>query len=196
MASCCYYYYLLFTKLTNFYINNVHLLFLLYKFWNQCSYYRYTTSANKTWLQRQQQKLRERKEMQLRDERQPHETRLFSELRTVQSRHMRPTASHRLDGYTSDTTAFADDDEDYSIPLHINTMHKNMNTSESSSTYSTLKSNYSTISRTERPFMAAKRAYERSAQVENYILNITVWHFRLTFYVELAQEFYKILCTH
>lgn len=106
--------------------------------------------------------------MQLRDERQPHETKLLSELRTVQSRHMRPTASHRLDGYTSDTTAFADDDEDYTIPLHINTMNKNM-TPESSSTYSTLKSNYSTISRTERPFMSVKRAHERYAQVR-YLL--------------------------
>lgn len=103
--------------------------------------------------------------MQLRDERQPHETRLLSELRTVQSRHIRPSASHRLDGYTSDTTAFADDDEDYTIPLHINTMHKNMTTHEPSSNYSTLKSSYSTISRNERPFMSVKRAHERYAQV-------------------------------
>lgn len=53
-----------------------------------------------------------------------HETRLFSELRNVQTRHSRPTASHRPDGYTSDTTAFADDDEDFSVPLHINTTPK------------------------------------------------------------------------
>lgn len=104
--------------------------------------------------------------MQLREERQPHETRLLSELRTVQSRHMRPTASHRLDGYTSDTTAFADDDDDYTIPLHINTMQKSTTvTPGSSSTYSTLKSNYSTVSRNERPFMTVKRAHERYAQV-------------------------------
>lgn len=87
--------------------------------------------------------------MKLREERQPHETRLMSELRTVQSRHMRPTASHRLDGYTSDTTAFADDDEDFSVPLHINTLSKK----------------YSTTARTERPFVAVKRAHERYAQV-------------------------------
>lgn len=53
-----------------------------------------------------------------------HETRLISELRNVQTRHTRPTASHRADGYTSDTTAFADDDEDFSVPLHINTTPK------------------------------------------------------------------------
>lgn len=108
-------------------------------------------------MQKQQQKLRERREIQLRDERQPHETQLLSELRSVQSRHMRPTASHRLDGYTSDTTAFADDDDDYKIPLHINT--KNNNTSA----YSTLQSSYS--SKTERPFMTVKRAHEKFAQV-------------------------------
>ncbi|KAJ8952247.1 hypothetical protein NQ318_007406, partial [Aromia moschata] len=125
----------------------------------------YTTS-NLTWLQRQQQKLKERRELQLREERQPHETRLLSELRSVQSRHMRPTASHRLDGYTSDTTAFADDDDDYTIPLHINTMQKNNSTPGSTSSYSTLKSTYSTT-KTERPFMTVKRAHERYAQNPN-----------------------------
>lgn len=53
-------------------------------------------NGNLTWLQRQQQKLKERKEMRLKEERQPHETRLFSELKQVQTRHMKPTASHRL----------------------------------------------------------------------------------------------------
>ncbi|XP_018561064.1 tensin isoform X3 [Anoplophora glabripennis] len=119
----------------------------------------YTTGSNLTWLQRQQQKLKERREHQLREERQPHETRLLSELRSVQSRHMGPTASHRLDGYTSDTTAFADDDDDYTIPLHINTPG-------STSSYSTLKSTYSTT-KTERPFMTVKRAHEKYAQNSN-----------------------------
>ncbi|KAK7865077.1 hypothetical protein R5R35_014617 [Gryllus longicercus] len=107
-----------------------------------------------TWLQRQQQKLRERREGQLRQERRPQEVRLLSELRSLQH-HQPPTsppnayhqqtqqqlnhgynqhqhhyhhhshsASHRADGYTSDTTHFADDDdaeEDFSTPLHINT---------------------------------------------------------------------------
>ncbi|CAG9771278.1 unnamed protein product [Ceutorhynchus assimilis] len=126
----------------------------------------YTNGNNLTWLQRQQQKLKERRELRLREERQPHETRLFSELRQVQSRHMRPTASHRLDGYTSDTTAFADDDDDYTIPLHINTMHRNGGT-PSSSQYSTLKSNYSTLTKNERPFMTVKRAHEKYAQSNN-----------------------------
>lgn len=90
-----------------------------------------TSSANSnnlTWLQRQQQKLRERKEVQMRTERYPQESRLITELRTIQqhsySRVLRPSASHRADGYTSDTTHFADDDddqEDFTIPLHINT---------------------------------------------------------------------------
>lgn len=90
-----------------------------------------TSSANSnnlTWLQRQQQKLRERKEVQMRTERYPQESRLITELRTIQqhtsSRVLRPSASHRADGYTSDTTHFADDDddkEDFTKPLHINT---------------------------------------------------------------------------
>ncbi|XP_030754213.1 tensin-2-like isoform X3 [Sitophilus oryzae] len=123
------------------------------------------TNGNLTWLQRQQQKLKERKEMRLREERQPHETRLFSELRQVQTRHTRPTASHRLDGYTSDTTAFADDDDDFSVPLHINTMHqRNGAVTPSSSQYSTLKSTYSTLNRNERPFVAIKRAHEKHSQ--------------------------------
>ncbi|CAH0557640.1 unnamed protein product [Brassicogethes aeneus] len=117
------------------------------------------TNGNLTWLQRQQQKLKERRELQLHNERQPHETRLMSELRSVQSRHMRPTASHRLDGYTSDTTAFADDDDDYTVPLHINTMYKN-GTSGNSSTYSTIKSSYGVK---ERPFMSVKRGYDRQS---------------------------------
>ncbi|XP_021929255.1 tensin-2 isoform X5 [Zootermopsis nevadensis] len=83
---------------------------------------------NLTWLQRQQQKLRERKEVQMRTERYPQESRLITELRTIQqhsyNRVLRPSASHRADGYTSDTTHFADEDddqEDFTIPLHINT---------------------------------------------------------------------------
>ncbi|XP_074032700.1 focal adhesion protein tensin isoform X6 [Leptinotarsa decemlineata] len=129
----------------------------------------YATTNNLTWLQRQQQKLKERREIILREERQPHETRLLSELRSVQSRHMRPTASHRLDGYTSDTTAFADDDDDYTIPLHINTTHKNgSSTPGSTSSYSTLKSTYSTLTKNERPFMSVKRAHERYAQNSNH----------------------------
>nr|CAD7394293.1 unnamed protein product [Timema cristinae] len=86
-----------------------------------------SSSHNLTWLQRQQQKLRERKDFQLRSERYPTETRLISELRNIQqhsstyTRVLRPpTASRRADGYTSDTTHFADDDDDFTIPLHIN----------------------------------------------------------------------------
>ncbi|XP_068904129.1 tensin-1 isoform X9 [Tenebrio molitor] len=125
------------------------------------------TTKNLTWLQKQQLKLKERREVQLREERHPHETRLLSELRHVQSRHMKPTASHRLDGYTSDTTAFADDDEDYTIPLHINTTQKSSSTAPGSPrtmmrTYSANKTSYT--SKNERPFMTVKRAHERYAQ--------------------------------
>jgi len=66
--------------------------------------------------------------VQMRTERYPQESRLITELRTIQqhsyNRVLRPSASHRADGYTSDTTHFADDDddqEDFTIPLHINT---------------------------------------------------------------------------
>jgi hypothetical protein len=81
---------------------------------------------------------------------------------------MKPTASHRLDGYTSDTTAFADDDEDYTIPLHINTTQKSSSTAPGSPrtmmrTYSANKTSYT--SKNERPFMTVKRAHERYAQV-------------------------------
>lgn len=127
-------------------------------------------SNNLTWLQKQQLKLKERREMVLREERQPHDTLLLSELRSVQNRHMRPTASHRLDGYTSDTTAFADDDEDFSIPLHINTTSKSPGSipdRTSSKNYNTIKSTYSNSTlRSERPFVAVKKAHQDSyAQV-------------------------------
>ncbi|CAB3250004.1 unnamed protein product [Arctia plantaginis] len=73
------------------------------------------SSSGLTWLQRQQQKLRERKEARERVARLP------LEWDTAPSRHVRRSASHRVDGYTSDTTAFADDDDDFSVPLHVNT---------------------------------------------------------------------------
>ncbi|KAF5286790.1 hypothetical protein FQR65_LT02208 [Abscondita terminalis] len=118
----------------------------------------YATS-NLTWLQKQQLKLKERREMQLREERQPHETRLLSELRNIQARY-RPSASHRADGYTSDTTAFADDDEDFTVPLHINTTSRNVTTlSSPPSRNSSIK-----VMTNERPFVAVKRAHEKYAQ--------------------------------
>lgn len=102
--------------------------------------------------------------MQLREERLPHESRLISELRHMQTRHMRPTASHRLDGYTSDTTAFADDDEDFSIPLHINTSSKSPVISPASPPSRSSSRNYSTkaMYSNERPFVAVKRAHEQN----------------------------------
>ncbi|XP_068620803.1 tensin-2 isoform X1 [Battus philenor] len=72
-------------------------------------------SSGLTWLQRQQQKLRDRKEARERVARLP------LEWDTTSSRHVRRSASHRVDGYTSDTTAFADDDDDFTVPLHVNT---------------------------------------------------------------------------
>ncbi|XP_026329297.1 tensin-2 isoform X4 [Hyposmocoma kahamanoa] len=72
------------------------------------------SSSGLTWLQRQQQKLRERKEARERVARLPLEW-------NAPSKHVRRSASHRMDGYTSDTTAFADDDDDFSVPLHVHT---------------------------------------------------------------------------
>ncbi|CAG5022077.1 unnamed protein product [Parnassius apollo] len=72
-------------------------------------------SSGLTWLQRQQQKLRERKEARERVARLP------LEWDSTSARHVRRSASHRVDGYTSDTTAFADDDDDFTVPLHVNT---------------------------------------------------------------------------
>ncbi|XP_065163862.1 tensin-1 isoform X5 [Atheta coriaria] len=124
----------------------------------QCETYS-TNSSNLTWLQKQQMKLKERREMQRKEERQPYQHSLMTELRSVQNRHLRQSASHRQDGYTSDTTAFADDDEDFTIPLHINTKQSAMSPSSTSS-YST-KSNY-TNGRTERPFVALRKEYAKS----------------------------------
>ncbi|KAL3283149.1 hypothetical protein HHI36_006302 [Cryptolaemus montrouzieri] len=118
-----------------------------------------TNDNNLTWLQKQQLKLKERKEQQLREERFPHESRLLSELRTMQSRRHHHTASVRMDGYTSDTTAFADDDEDYTIPLHINT--RNHVPTHGSKT-ETINASKSYTLKNERPFMTVKKMYEKN----------------------------------
>lgn len=104
-------------------------------------------------------------------------------------RSYRPSPSQRLDGYTSDTTMFADEDEeDFTIPLHINTSttsgHKVTNGSSapvspllphrtSSRRHYTTTSQFNTISNSntigrhkpdhfdkERPFVAVKRSHE------------------------------------
>ncbi|KAL1123679.1 hypothetical protein AAG570_001452 [Ranatra chinensis] len=126
------------------------------------------SSNNLTWLQRQQQKLRDRKEWQLRWEREATEGRLLAELRT------RPSPSRRPDGYTSDTTHIDcedEDAEDFSVPLHVNTgggkhgggsapvspllPHR---TSSSTRRVATLTRH----SPSERPFVAVKRAHEQA----------------------------------
>ncbi|XP_044752814.1 tensin-1 isoform X4 [Coccinella septempunctata] len=118
-----------------------------------------TNNSNLTWLQKQQLKLKEKKEQQLREERFPHESRLLSELRTMQSRRHHHTASVRMDGYTSDTTAFADDDDDYTVPLHINTRnHAPIQSSKIEMT----ESDKSYTTKQERPFVAVKKMYERN----------------------------------
>ncbi|XP_045471532.1 tensin isoform X6 [Harmonia axyridis] len=118
-----------------------------------------TNNSNLTWLQKQQLKLKERKEQQLREERFPHESRLISELRTMQSRRHHHTASVRMDGYTSDTTAFADDDDDYTVPLHINTRnHAPIHNGK----IELIETNKSYTTKQERPFVAVKKMYERN----------------------------------
>lgn len=112
-----------------------------------------------TWLQRQQQKLRERREAALRIERRPQEVRLLTELKSQY--HHRPSASHR-DGYTSDTTHFADDDEDdddddLSIPLHVQTSPtRNL----ASAPVSPLPRRGYQNGVAERPFVQVKRTHE------------------------------------
>ncbi len=102
-------------------------------------------TAGLSWLQRQQQKLRERKDSLRRAERHPHEARLLSELRSShqfrgqqQLQHQQSTssASRPVDdaGYLSDVTLFSELDmvntsregspdirSLYATPLHINT---------------------------------------------------------------------------
>lgn len=107
--------------------------------------------AGLTWLQRQQQKLRERKDSMRRAERHPHEARLLNELRSsqqfkgqqqqqqqqLQQQQQPVSSSHRpVDdaGYLSDVTMFSELDmvntsregspdirSAYATPLHINT---------------------------------------------------------------------------
>uniref|UniRef100_A0A146LA02 Tensin n=2 Tax=Lygus hesperus TaxID=30085 RepID=A0A146LA02_LYGHE len=76
------------------------------------------TTNNLTWLQRQQQKLQDRREVQKRWEREPTGTMLLSELRMSQTANRSP--SRRTDGYASDTSHLRDE-EDFTVPLHINT---------------------------------------------------------------------------
>ncbi|XP_034231429.1 tensin-1 [Thrips palmi] len=135
-----------------------------------------------TWLQRQQQKLRERREGLVRSARQPHEARLLSELRSLHHAH---SASRRLDGYTSDTTMFADEDEeDLCRPLHINTSGKLNGVSGGMSApgsplqrraapytsqhapqpYSLSRQKSDSSFDRERPFVAVKRGYEQRAK--------------------------------
>lgn len=168
-----------------------------------CSYA--AASGNLTWLQRQQQKLKERRDLQRREERQTHETQLISELRTIQSRHMRPTASHRLDGYTSDTTAFADDDDDFAIPLHINTTVTKANINSPTSpilpnrtssmkryTTTTNSGHMTTQSlrrENERPFVAVKRAHEQSRKYSGAQVHI----FCLYYFIKLVNNYVSYL---
>ncbi|XP_037094732.1 tensin-like isoform X2 [Pollicipes pollicipes] len=75
------------------------------------------SAGNVTWLQKQQQKLRERKQAQLRSERAPKEARVLHELRRRQGQE---------DGYTSDTTLWTDTSRETSpaaqlAPLHVHT---------------------------------------------------------------------------
>ncbi|XP_052125911.1 tensin isoform X9 [Frankliniella occidentalis] len=145
-----------------------------------------------TWLQRQQQKLRERREGLLRSARQPHEARLLSELRSLHStgqagaggRQASRQASRRLDGYTSDTTMFADEDEeDFCRPLHVNTGAAKLNGGLSApgsplqrrtAPYNTAHQPYA-LSRQksdssfdrERPFVSVKRGYEQRSKYES-----------------------------
>jgi len=97
------------------------------------------STSGLSWLQRQQEKLRERKDSVRRSERRPHEARLISELRTAQQVKGQQQQHHHLqqqqrpgdDGYLSDVTLFSELNTSregspdirnvYATPLHINT---------------------------------------------------------------------------
>jgi hypothetical protein len=95
--------------------------------------------AGQSWLQRQQQKLRDRKDSMRRAERHPQEARLLSELRLSHQFKGQQQLQQQLsrpgdDGYLSDVTLFSELDmvntsregspdirSLYATPLHINT---------------------------------------------------------------------------
>ncbi|KAK3908941.1 Tensin [Frankliniella fusca] len=140
-----------------------------------------------TWLQRQQQKLRERREGLLRSARQPHEQRLLSELRSLHStgqagRQASRQASRRLDGYTSDTTMFVDEDEeDFCRPLHVNTgaklngglsapgspLQRRTAAYSSAQPYALSRQKSDSSFDRERPFVAVKRGFEQRSKYES-----------------------------
>lgn len=75
------------------------------------------SAGNTTWLQKQQQKLRDRQQAKIRNDREPKEARVLHELRQRQG--------GLEDGYMSDTTLWTDTSRETSpaqmAPLHVNT---------------------------------------------------------------------------
>ncbi|XP_055843548.1 uncharacterized protein LOC129910267 isoform X4 [Episyrphus balteatus] len=119
-----------------------------------------STSTNElsgqTWLQLQQQKLRAKKNAQLKDDR-----KYFEEIHTeIKNRPLRLRNNARYDGYASDTAAF--DEVDFRRPLHVQTPYHTSNSSPERH-YHTISTTTKTVTK-ERPFVAVKRSHETAKQ--------------------------------
>ncbi|XP_055913644.1 tensin-1 isoform X9 [Eupeodes corollae] len=119
-----------------------------------------STSTNElsgqTWLQLQQQKLRAKKNAQLKDDR-----KYFEEIHTeIKNRPLRSRNNARYDGYASDTAAF--DEVDYRRPLHVQTPYHTSNSSPERH-YHTISTTTKTVTK-ERPFVAVRRSHESAKQ--------------------------------
>lgn len=120
-------------------------------------------SSGQTWLQMQQQKLRAKKELQ-------HQSgdyygrSVHTDLKNRPLRSRSSQASHRYDGYSSDTATFDSkafiDEVDYRRPLHVQTPSRS-----SDRNYHTITTTTTTVTN-ERPFVAVKRAHEH-AKINN-----------------------------
>lgn len=127
-------------------------------------------SCRASWLQKQQQRLRAKKEQQS-----PHED--FYGRTTYERNYATTTrpgklnASKRFDGYTSDTTF--GDEIDYRRPYAQtpppprNHVYGNGDAGRNYNTISTVTTTTKTVNNNERPFVAVRRAHEQSKQGYN-----------------------------
>ena len=79
---------------------------------------------SQSWLQHQQEKLRNKQDNAIRSERQPKEDRLLSELQSVQQKRQLKSTAKTEDGYFSDMISDREPSpkpDHYSTPLHVNT---------------------------------------------------------------------------
>lgn len=129
----------------------------------------------------QQQKLRAKKELQQREDRDQYERIIHTEVHnTMRPNRSRSSASQRYDGYVSDTAAFGNDEVDYRRPLHVQTPNTTIGNRSSDRNYHTLTTTTVTTNN-ERPFVAIKRAHEQSKHGFNvskrFYLSLLFYHF-------------------